>query len=117
VEVTSGDDLVEVTEFSATGESSIPSLSLSGYPALTRVGSTVLLVMVRDDDEAIVTRQYSPTTGWSATDVVEIGSDGAGNYALPNPVRSASTHLRFLVDGEKCSTHTANAVLSYQREI
>ena len=73
--------------------------------------------MIRDDDDAVVTRQYSPSTGWSATDVVEIGSDGGGNYAWPNPVRSARNHLRFLVDGAKCSTHTANAVLSYQRRI
>jgi hypothetical protein len=119
VEVTAADDLVEVSEFSAAGESSLPSLSLSGYedPALTRVGSNAFLVMIRDDDDAVVTRQYSPSTGWSATDVVEIGSDGAGNYAWPNPVRSARDHLRFLVDGAKCSTHTANAVLSYQRKI
>jgi hypothetical protein len=119
VEVTAADDLVEVTQFSATGASSAPSLSLPGYedPALTRVGSYALLVMVREDDGAVVSRQYSPTTGWSATDVIEIGSDGGGDYAWPNPVRSSKTHLRFLVDGARCSTRSANAVLSYQRKI
>jgi hypothetical protein len=119
VEVTAGDDLVEVTQFSPTGGSSVPSLSLAGYedPALTRVGSSTLLVMVREDDGGVVSREYSPSTGWSATDVVEIGSDGGGNYAWPNPVRSSKTHLRFLVDGAKCSTRSANAVLSYQRKI
>ncbi len=119
VEVTAGDDLVEVTQFSPTGGSSVPSLSLAGYedPALTRVGSSTLLVMVREDDGGVVSREYSPSTGWSAPDVVEIGSDGGGNYAWPNPVRSSKTHLRFLVDGAKCSTRSANAVLSYQRKI
>lgn len=119
VEVTPGDDLVEVTQFSATGGSAVPSLALSGYedPALTRVGPNALLVMVRDDDGAVVSRQYSPSTGWSATDVVEIDSNGTENYAWPNPVRSGKTHLRFLVDGPKCSTRNANAVLSYQRRV
>ena len=94
-------------------------MSLPGYedPALTRVGSNALLVMVREDDGAVVSRQYSPTTGWSATDVIEIGSEGGGNYAWPNPVRSSKTHLRLLVDGARCSTRSANAVLSYQRKI
>jgi hypothetical protein len=119
VEVAPGDDLVEVTRFSATGESSTPSLSLSGYedPALTRVGPNALLVMIRDEDGAVVSRQYDPTTGWSATDVVEIASGGGEEYAWPNPVRSSKTHLRFLVDGANCSTRSANAVLSYQRKL
>jgi hypothetical protein len=119
VEVTPGNDLVEVTEFSATGGSAVPSLTLTGYedPALSRVGPNAFLVMIRDDDGAVVSREYSPSTGWSSTDVVEIGSSGAENFAWPNPVRSGKTHLRFLVDGAKCSTRSANAVLSYQRRV
>jgi hypothetical protein len=119
VEVTPGNDLVEVTKFSATGGSAVSSLILTGYedPALTRVGPNAFLVMIRDDDGAVVSRRYSPSTGWSSTDVVEIGSNGTENYAWPNPVRSGTTHLRFLIDGAKCSARNANAVLSYQRRV
>jgi hypothetical protein len=112
------DDVVEVVRYSPTGGSATLSLRLVDYedPALTRVGTDAFLVMVRENDGAVVSVQYNEDLGWSS-EVPEIGSAGGGNYAWPNPVRSGRTTLRFLVDGAKCATRSANAVLSYQRQI
>jgi hypothetical protein len=119
VEAASTDDAVEVIRFSSPGGSVATALRLTGYedPSLTRVGPDTVLVMVRENDGAVVSRHYSPSSGWSSSDVVEIGPESGGNYAWPNPVRSSRTHLNFIVDGAKCPTHNANAVLSYQRQI
>ena len=119
VEAASTDDAVEVIRFSSPGGSVATALRLTGYedPSLTRVGPDTVLVMVRENDGAVVSRHYSPSSGWSSSDIVEIGPESGGNYAWPNPVRSSRTHLNFIVDGAKCPTRSANAVLSYQRQI
>ena len=82
VEAASTDDAVEVIRFSSPGGSVATALRLTGYedPSLTRVGPDTVLVMVRENDGAVVSRHYSPSSGPKAggTTLGPTPSDRAG---------------------------------------
>ena len=107
--------MVTVQRFTAAGAASI-DLQLTGYamPTLVTDGDNAWLVMIRQSDGFIVSRSFSPTSGWSTTDRQEIGAEGGGNYAWPNALREADGRLRFIVRGPAGATQQ-DAVLAYQR--
>lgn len=108
--------VVKVQRFSAAGTPAPVELTLTGYshPALAGDGSNLWLVMLRRSDGAIVSRQYTPATGWSATDRVEIS--GVSGLGFPNTLREVDGRLRFLVRGP-AGTTSRSAALSYQRPL
>jgi glucose/arabinose dehydrogenase len=107
---------VVVQRWNALGSTVGTDLQLTGYtqPSLATDGTRAWLVMVRKSDGFVVSRQYEPSTGWTAADRVEIGADGGGGYAWPNLVRDAGGHLRLTVRGTGSST-SRSAVLAFQR--
>ncbi|MDQ3982601.1 MAG: DNRLRE domain-containing protein, partial [Actinomycetota bacterium] len=110
--------VVKVQRFSAAGSPAPVELTLTGYaqPALAGDGTNLWLVLIRKSDGAVVSRQYSPSTGWSATDRVEIGAAGRPNMAFPNTLREVDGRLRFVVRGPAGTTSRSSA-LSYQRPL
>lgn len=109
-------NIVKVQRFSAAGTPSTVELTLTGYahPALAGDGTNLWLVLIRKSDGAVVTRQYTPAGGWSATDRVEIS--GVAGVAYPNTLREVDGRLRFLVRGP-AGTTSRSAALSYQRPL
>jgi hypothetical protein len=107
---------VIVQRWNAAGSAVSTDLQLTGYrnPVLATDGTRAWLVMVRRSDGFVVSRQYDPTTGWTATDRLEIGSEGGGGHTWPNVVRDVDGKLRFTVRATG-STTTRSAVLAYQR--
>ena len=89
-------------------------LSLSGYrqPTITTDGTDAWIVMVRALDGAVVSRRFTPGTGWSAADRVEIAGAGGG-HAWPNAARTVDGRLRFVVQG--AGSGESSSVLAYQR--
>lgn len=111
---------LRVQPFPATGQASPPAeVTLAGYiqPALASDGTRAWLVMVRVADGRVVSRAYDPTTGWSATDRVEIGAEGGGKHFYPSTLRRTDGRLRFLVQGPGTSSTSATAVLAFQRPL
>lgn len=117
VDIDTTNNVVKVQRFSASGTpAAAAELTLNGYaqPALAGDGTNLWLVVIRKSDGAVVTRQYTPSTGWSATDRVEIS--GVSGLAYPNTLRDADGRLRFLVRGP-AGTSSRSAALSYQRPL
>ena len=92
-------------------------LRVRGYsqPSLSRVGRTVVLVMVRTRDGRVVSRTLRRGGGWTKRDRTLIRSTGRRHLAWPNTMRR-SDRLRFLVQGARCpSTTSSNGVLAVIR--
>ena len=89
-------------------------LSLTGWrhPTIATDGTDAWIVMVRGSDSAVVSRQFTPGTGWSGTDRVEIAG-ASGGHAWPNAARTVDGRLRFMVQG--ASSGESSSVLAYQR--
>ena len=109
---------VVVQRFTAANAPVAPELQLTGYknPALAADGDSAILVMVRNSDGFVVSRERSASGTWSTTDRVEIGASGGGNHAWPNTVRTLDGTLRFIVRGPTGGT-TGTTVLAYQRQL
>ena len=109
-------NVVKVQRFSASGSPATVELTLTGYaqPALAGDGTNLWLVLIRKSDGAAVTRRYTPASGWSGTDVVEIS--GVTGLAYPNALRDVDGRLRFVVRGP-AGTASRSAALSYQRPL
>jgi hypothetical protein len=109
-------NVVKVQRFSASGTPAPVELTLTGYaqPALAGDGTNLWLVLIRKSDGAVVTRHYTPSGGWSATDRVEIS--GVAGLAYPNTLRETDGRLRFLVRGP-AGTSSRSSALSYQRPL
>ena len=109
-------NVVKVQRFSAAGAPAPVELTLTGYaqPSLAGDGTNLWLVLIRRSDGAAVTRQYTPSTGWSTTDRVEIS--GVSGLAYPNTLREVDGRLRFVVRGP-AGTTSRSAALSYQRPL
>lgn len=109
--------VVTVQRFSSAGSPSPPELQLSGYsqPTIASDGARAWIVMVRQADGLVVSREYSPDAGWSAQDRVEIGPEGGGNHAWPNAIRVTDGRLRFVVRGPLGPSLQQCAVLAFQR--
>jgi hypothetical protein len=111
---------VKVIRFSGTGSTGTVDLELTGYlnPSIASDGANAWLVMVRDSDSFIVSRQFTPGSGWSTTDQVEVGDEGGGGYTWPNTLRETDGRLRFVFGGPHFpGSTTQRAVLSYQRSV
>jgi len=108
---------VAVQRFSASGHAQDPAeLQLGGYsaPSIASDGAEAWLVMVRRSDGYVVSRHYTPASGWSSADRVEIGAEGGGNYGFPNVLRHTDGRLRLMVRGPAGAT-SRTAVLAFQR--
>lgn len=119
VESNATDHVVKVQRFLADNTASAAELALSGYamPSLTTDGTSAWLVMIRRSDGYVVSRQFTPGSGWSTIDEVEIGAEGGGNYSAPSLLGQADGRLRLIVRGPAGSTVGANGVLAYQRPL
>jgi hypothetical protein len=108
-----------VQRFSTAGAPAFPELTLTGYsqPTLATDGTNAWLVMIRQSDGYVVSRQFTAGFGWSATDRVEIGAEGGGNYESPNALRQANGQLRFVVRGPFGVDELHSAVLEFQRPL
>jgi len=85
-------------------------------PSLAATGDGALLAMVRSSDKALLTRRLRGST-WGKN-VVELTSEGGGDYAWPNLLKKASSHVRMLIDAGRCPTNSQhNAVISYSRSL
>ena len=109
-------NVVKVQRFSASGAPAAVELTMPGYapPALAGDGTNVWLVMIRKSDGSLVSRQYSPSAGWSASDRVEISGSTVPNMAYPNTLRDVDGRLRLIVRGPAGTTSRSSAY-SYQR--
>ncbi|MDQ3955213.1 MAG: DNRLRE domain-containing protein [Actinomycetota bacterium] len=107
--------VVSVVRFSPAGEQSAPELTLTGYlqPTIATDGAKAWVVMVRDSDGYVVSREFDGTS-WSSQDRVEIGPEGGGSHFWPNAVRHTDGRLRFIVEGPVGGPNQ-NAVLAFQR--
>jgi hypothetical protein len=111
---------VMVIRFSPTGNTGIVDLQLTGYtsPSIASDGTKAWLVMVRDSDGFIVSRQLTPGSGWSTTDQVEVGPEGGGGYTWPNALRETGGRLRFVFGGPTFpGSTTQRVVLAFQRPL
>jgi PKD repeat protein len=111
--------VVRVQRFSALGVPGSVELELTGYaqPSVASDGINAWLVMKRLSDGFIVSREFTPTGGWSASDRVEIGAEGGGNHDWPNLLREADGRLRLVVRGPRPNSGSTTAVLAYQRTV
>jgi hypothetical protein len=111
---------VKVIRFSSTGSTATIDLQLMGYssPSIASDGTQAWLVMVRDTDTLIVSRQFTPGSGWSTSDQVEVGAEGGGGYTWPNVLRETDSRLRFIFGGPNFpGSTTQRVVLAYQRPL
>jgi hypothetical protein len=111
---------VKVIRFSPTGNTATVDLQLTGYtsPSIASDGTNAWLVMVRDTDTFIVSRQFTPGPGWSTSDQVEVGAEGGGGYTWPNTLRETDGQLRFIFGGMNFpGSTTQRVVLAYQRPL
>ena len=109
-------NVVKVQRFSASGSPAAAELTLTGYaqPSLAGDGTNLWLVLIRKSDGAVVSRQFTPSSGWSTTDRVEIS--GVAGLAYPNTLRDVGGRLRFVVRGPAGTTSRSSA-LSFQRPL
>jgi hypothetical protein len=93
--------VILVQRFSASGGSATVDLQLTGYrdPSVIADGSGARLVMIRNSDGFVVSRGYSPSSGWDTLDRIEIGPEGGGNHAWPNVLRQPGGRVRLVVRG------------------
>jgi Ca2+-binding RTX toxin-like protein len=62
--------------------------------------------MIRDSDNAVVSRHFNPLSGWSGIRV-EVSAAHGGHHAWPNVLRAARGRLRFVVrEGSMGSTRS-----------
>ena len=110
--------VVVVQRFSPAGTPALPELTLTGYsqPTLATDGTNAWLVMIRQSDGYVVSRQLTLGLGWSMIDRVEIGAEGGGGYAAPNAVRRTDGRLRFVVRAAG-DTVIQSRVLEFQRPL
>jgi len=111
--------VVEVVRFNGAGSRATTTLETNvGYmdPSLAATGDGALLAMVRSSDKALLTRRLRGST-WGKN-VVELTSEGGGDYAWPNLLKKAGKHVRMLIDAGRCPTNNQhNAVISYSRSL
>ena len=110
--------VVKVQRYSAAGIAAPIELTLEGYaqPSIASDGVNAWLVMIRQSDGYVVSRGFTPATGWDAVDRVEIGAEGGGSYGNPNLLRRTDGRLRLIVRGPRPPGSTAkSSVLAYQR--
>ena len=113
-------NVVRVQRFSAAGAPGAVELDLTGYaqPSIASDGINAWVVMKRISDGYIVSRQFTPSGGWSTTDRVEIGAEGGGNYNWPNVLREVDDRLRLVVRGPRpAAGGSTAAVLGFQRTV
>ena len=106
--------------FTAAGAPVGTPLDLVGYrdPTVTADGTRAIIVMIREADGLVVSRELSLVGGWTTTDRVEVGAEGGGNHRWPNAVRALDGRLRFVVGGPRGSaTNSSTAVLAFQRPL
>jgi len=110
-------NVVTVHRFSAAGDSVVSSLQVSGYsePTIASDGSRIWVVMLRASDGVVVSRLFTPGSGWSG-DRLEIGRESASSFSWPNAVRTTDGRLRIIVGGTIGGTYQ-RAVLAFQRTI
>ena len=116
-ETNTGSHILTVQRFSASGQPAPPELQLTGYaqPTLATDGANAWLVMIRQSDGYVVSRQLAAGL-WSPADRVEIGAEGGGNHASPNAVPRADGRLRLVVRGPRASS-SKSAVIAFQRPL
>jgi len=107
-----------VYRLTAKGTAVTSTVELSGreQPALAGDGTRAWLVAVRSSDRYLVSRAYSPTTGWTSSDRLEVGAEGGGSYAWPNTVRGVDGRLRFVFEGAGTTTNRSS-VFAFQRQV
>jgi len=111
---------VKVIRFNSSGSTAITSLALTGYsnPTIASDGTNAWLVIVRDSDGYIVSRQFTPGPGWTTVDQLEVGAEGGGGYVWPNLLRETDGRLRFVFGGPNFpGSITHREVLAYQRPL
>jgi Divergent InlB B-repeat domain len=111
---------ITVARFSANGSTVTTELQLVGYsqPSIATDGVDSWIVLIRSSDGFLVSRQYTPESGWSSTDRVEIGAEGGLNYQYPNLLRDTDGRLRLVVRGKPyVAGGQQNAVLAFQRTL
>lgn len=126
---TAGDEVVTVAEGDMTnhvvsvqrfagGQPKAVEVKFSGYaqPTVASDGSSIWVAMVRQSDGFIVSRSFSPATGWTTQDRVEIGAEGGGGYQWPNLQREGDGRLR-LVTGAAGAASNTSRVLAFQRPV
>ena len=86
-------------------------------PALVSTPVGPLVVGIRIDDGLVVSRQLQDRD--VGPDVVEIGPEGGGHHAWPNPIRDAvDGRLRFIVRGPPGpSAKSVTSVLAFERPV
>ena len=104
--------------FSASGTTGATDLLLTGLaqPSVASDGAGAWVVGVRQSDGLIVSRSYSPDTGWSASFRLEIGPEAGGPLAWPNALRDADGRLRLVAEGPGASS-TTSSVWAFQRPL
>jgi hypothetical protein len=108
--------ILRVVRFRRSGRPKV-LLRLRGYsqPSLTRVGRSVVLVVVRGRDGRVVSRTLRPRGDWTRRDRAELRPTGRRHLAWPSTMRR-SGDLRFIVQGARCpSSPTSNGVLAVAR--
>lgn len=117
VETDVANHVVKVQRYSGGGVPLTTELTLTGYstPSIASDGVNAWIVMVRVSDGAVVSRQFSPGSGWASADQVEIApGPGLSPYAYPNAIRETDGRLRFVVEGFGAKSVTSS-VLGFQR--
>ena len=115
-ETNHANNVVTVQRYSAADIAQPVELSLTGYstPTIASDGVNAWIVMVRDSDGFLVSRSYSPGSGWSADDRVEVGHEGGGDHDFPNLLRETDGRLRLVVEGPNFDS-VRSSVLAFQR--
>jgi hypothetical protein len=110
--------IVSIQRFTAGGAARPAEALFAGYrdPTILTDGTRMWVVMVRVSDGFVVSRSFTPTSGWGASDTVEIGPEGGGNYAWPNAYRDTDDRLRLVVRGPAGSS-AQSQVLYFQRPL
>ena len=106
--------------FSPSGLTGAAELRLSGLaqPTVASDGTNAWMVGARQSDGLIVSRSYSPSAGWSASDRVEVGAGAGGRLAWPNALRDADGRLRLIAEGPGSpSDLNTSSVWAFQRPL
>ena len=97
------------------GGSVATMLTMSGFsqPSVASSGKDVWVVMIRDSDNAVVSRHFNPLSGWSGIRV-EVSASHGGHHAWPNVLRASRGRLRFIVREDSMGT-TRSGVIAVDR--